>query len=88
VILFNLVRQYENRIDDLSIQNPSISHDSNPIDENLEWFRNYMELEVKVDPLLFQDRINGHYANLEVDPIKKKKKFLKGYFSNSTIYVS
>lgn len=66
------VRKSQNRIIDLSIQPPPNSHDSNPIEDNLEWFRNYMEPKVKVDPLLFNNHINVHVPNIEVDPIENK----------------
>lgn len=55
---------------DLSIYPPPISHDMYHIEENFEWFINYMEPEVKFYPLFFQYRSNVCNLNLEFDPTK------------------
>ena len=60
------VGKYESKIVDPSFPPSSTSHDFDPIEENLEWFNNYMELEVKVDPLVFKYHVNMHNPNLNL----------------------
>lgn len=72
------VGKFENRIVSLSVQPSSNSHYSNLIEEDLEWFSNYTEPEVKFDPLVFQ----VHNPILESNPTEI------GISSRSTIYIS
>lgn len=37
----------------------------------MEWFNNYIEPEVKFDPLSFQDHISSYKSNIEYGPNEK-----------------
>lgn len=58
------VEKYENWITNPSIQPPPISHDLIPIEDNLEWFNNFIDPKVKVYPLDFEDHISKNKSNI------------------------
>lgn len=62
------VERSKNQTIDLCIQPPSNSYDLHITEENLEFFSNCMDLEVKVDPSSFQGHIKVNVSNLESNP--------------------